>query len=298
MQFVFRQPPKPRLRVLGDHSHYHSGCKAVMRTLLRLALKKGWQVVGEQEPFDALLVNGEGSMHDGSNQFHRKMEALRGAVDQRKPAYLVNSVWQDNPNDFDDVLQQLSGLFVREVLSQNQLLDRHGVTSTVFPDASYFDPIPRWVFPQRFHNRPVVSDFFAESKKVNGRRHMFKRFDDLFKDAECLPFIKWSWAKNVVSLRGAAYLITGRHHAVYAACVARIPFMASDGNTHKISGLVKSSGANIRVASRPQEIAGMIDENLQSLDQYDQLFRWLDSHDIDLLIPSPETALGHLKSVA
>ena len=73
---LLRKPPSlPRLCIVGDHSKFHAGCKAVMQTLWRLASEKGWRIVKEGEDYEALLVNGEGSMHDGSKQFHRKMHS-------------------------------------------------------------------------------------------------------------------------------------------------------------------------------------------------------------------------------
>jgi len=292
MKFWKRHSSKPKLCILGDHSKFHSGCKAVMRTLWRLANEKGWQIVRDCESCDALLVNGEGSMHDGSKRFHEKMNSLKQAVTHGKPAYLVNTVWQDNPHDYDDLLQQLSGIFVREVLSQKELLEKHGVQSTTFPDASFFAPLARWTIPHHFHDRPAVSDFLVEPKRINGRRNIFQRLDHMFVEAEPLPFCRWSWGKNIASLRTARYLITGRHHAVYAACVARIPFVASEGNTHKIEGLVASAGADLRVAEHPSQISEIIEENLSKPEEYLRLFDWIDRHDIGEMMPSPDEIWG------
>lgn len=298
MRLLKARSRKPRLRILGDHSKFHGGCKAVMRTLRRIALSKGWRVVGDRDDYDALLVNGEGSMHHGGKRFHKKMQSLESALECGKPAYLVNSVWQDNPSDYDRVLRQLSGVFVREVYSQTQLLEKHGVRATVLPDASYFDQPPRFLRTHQFGNRPAVTDFLVEPKRINGRRNVFKRLDNRFPEAACLPFTDWSWGKTVASLRTAKYLITGRHHAVYAACVARVPFIASEGNTHKIGGLVHSAGADIRVASSPQEIPEIIDYNLQRHAEYERIFDWIDSHDIRAMIPSPSVIAGPLAKVA
>lgn len=71
-----RRGQHSRLCVAGDTSGYHGGCDAVMRTLWRLAVAKGWQVVPEGADHDALLVNGEGNMHHGSKRFHHKMRLL------------------------------------------------------------------------------------------------------------------------------------------------------------------------------------------------------------------------------
>jgi len=282
-------PPRlPRLCVAGDTSGYHGGCDAVMRTLWRLARAKGWRVVPEGEEHDALLVNGEGNMHHGSKRFHHKMGLLREAVAAGRPAWLVNSVWQDNPHDYDDLLPLLSGLFVREVLSQRQLAERHGVRAEVMPDASFFDVLPTHTLVQDFCGRPAVTDFFVLPKGPAGGRHVFERRDHLFPHARHLSFIDWTWGRTVASLRTAGHLITGRHHAVYSACVARVPFVASEGNTHKIRGLVQSAGADLRVADTPEEIPSITAYNLSRPAEYERVFAWIAGHEIGRIIPEPE----------
>lgn len=277
----------PRLCVAGDTSGYHGGCDAVMRTLRRLAVAKGWQVVPEGADYDALLVNGEGNMHHGSKRFHHKMRLLAEAVAASRPAFLVNSVWQDNPPDYDDLLPRLSGLFVREVLSQRELAERHGARADVLPDASFFDRLPWFTLPRNFHGCPAVTDFFVKRPGEAGRPHRFERRDALFPMARPLPFLDWPWGRVVASLRTASYLITGRHHAVYAACVARVPFIASEGNTHKIRGLIASANADILVADTPEEIPAIVAANLTRPREYERVFAWIAGHDIGRIMPSP-----------
>jgi len=279
--------PLPRLCVAGDTSGYHGGCDAVMRTLWRLAAAKGWRVVPEGADYDALLVNGEGNMHHGSKRFHHKMRLLGDAVAAGRPAFLVNSVWQDNPPDYDDLLPRLSGLFVREVLSQRELAERHAARAEVVPDASFFDRLPRFTWRRNFRGRPAVTDFFVKPQGDAGRRHRFERRDTLFPAARPLPFLDWPWGRIVASLKTAGYLITGRHHAVYAACVARVPFIASEGNTHKIRGLIASANADILVAETPEEIPGIIAANLARPQEYERLFAWIAGQEIDRIIPAP-----------
>jgi len=276
----------PRLCVGGDTSGFHAGCDAVMRTLRRLAAAKGWPVVPEGSDYDALLVNGEGNMHHGSGRFHRKMRLLRDAVAAGRPAFLVNSVWQDNPPDYDDLLPQLSGVFVREVFSRRELAERHGVSAVVVPDASFFDQLPRFSLRRHFRGQPAVTDFYVRSEGGPARRHIFERRDALFPDARSLPFLDWTWGRIVASLRTASYLITGRHHGVYAACVARIPFLASEGNTHKIRGLIASAGVDIPVADSPEDIPGLVATSLERREEYERLFNWIADQQIDRIIPS------------
>jgi hypothetical protein len=258
-----------------------------MRTLWRIAAAKGWQVVPEGADYDALLVNGEGNMHHGSKRFHHKMRLLGAAVAAGRPAFLVNSVWQDNPPDYDDLLPKLTGLFVREVLSQQELADRHGACSEVVPDASYFDCLPRLTLHRNFRGAPAVTDFYVKPQQAGARPHRFERRDDLFPTARPLPFLDWHWGRIVASLKTSSYLITGRHHAVYAACVARVPFVASEGNTHKIRGLIASARADILVADTPEEIPTVMAANLARPEEYERLFSWVARHDIGRLIPDP-----------
>jgi hypothetical protein len=281
------QRPRPRLCVAGDTSGYHGGCDAVMRTLWRLAAAKGWQVVPEGTDHDALVVNGEGNMHHGSKRFHHKMRMLAEAVAAGRPAFLVNSVWQDNPSDYDSLLPRLSGLFVREVLSQRQLAERHGTQAEVMPDASFFDRLPWFARRRNFRGRPAVTDFFVKPPNPAGRPHRFERRDHLFPAAHPLPFVDWPWGRIVASLRTASHLITGRHHAVYAACVARVPFVASEGNTHKIRGLIASANADILVAETPEEIPAIVNANLARPAEYVRLFTWIARHEIGRIIPDP-----------
>ena len=278
---------RPRLCVAGDTSGYHGGCDAVMRALWRLAAAKGWRVVPEGADHDALLVNGEGNMHHGSKRFHHKMRLLGAAVAAGRPAFLVNSVWQDNPPDYDDLLPRLSGLFVREVLSQRELADRHGAHAEVVPDASFFDRLPWFTLRRNFRGRPAVTDFYVKAHQTAGRPHRFEGRDALFPTARPLPFLDWPWGRIVASLRTASYLITGRHHAVYAACVARVPFVASEGNTHKIRGLIASADADILVADSPEEIPTVLAVNLARPKEYERLFTWVAGHDIGRVIPDP-----------
>ncbi len=269
-----------RLRILGDHSHYHAGSGAVYRGLVRIARSKGWKVVGSRDGYDALLVNGEGTMHHGGKGFHKKMHALADAVAAGKPAYLVNTVWQDNPHTYDDILRQLSGITVREVRSR-EALRQHGVDAKVVPDISLAEPVGFAWFPIDFKNRPAKTDFyFPDTREFADCDH--------FPEARLLPFKSMSWSRAVKSLRTASYLITGRQHGVYAACKARTPFAASEGNTHKIRGLIETAGVDIPIAAHPAELAAVVPVVLERAAEFQKLFDWLERIDYSASVPGPE----------
>jgi hypothetical protein len=88
---------------------------------------------------------------------------------------------------------------------------------------------------------------------------------------------RMSWSRLVNSLRGAKLFVTGRHHGVYAACRAEVPFLAYRGNSHKIEGLIASAGVNIPVFDRPDNLNEQIELCLSLRSEYDALFHWMAS---------------------
>jgi hypothetical protein len=250
-----------------------------MHGLRRVLDENGWTVAKPGDEYDALVMNGEGSMHHGQPIFHTKMRQLAMALDAGKRAYLVNTVWQENPSDYDEVLRGLSGMTVREVMSQRDLFDRHGITARVIPDLSLYAPLPRWAWSTNFRRNAAITDFYFP----DGDR--FGRADEIMPEARFLHFRKASWAQAVSSLKTASLLVTGRQHGVYAACRARVPFVASEGNTHKIEGLIRSADAAIPVARNPAEIPAILPRVPELKREYDRLFDWLETRDYRATLP-------------
>lgn len=268
-----------RVRILGDHSKLHCGCKAVIDSLESAAKDRGWEVVKSYQPYDILIVNGEGSMHNSRKTFFKKMLVLQKAVNVGVPAYLLNTVWQNNSNEFDETLKKLTGITVREAKSQQELKEKHNIDAKVVIDASYFSHIDEKERIINFKGEPVKTDFYFPGTKS------WSQGEDILKNIAYLSLENISWSSLVLSLRTCGYLITGRHHAIYAACKARIPFVASDSNTHKITGLIASSGANIPIARDPSEIGELITEIDKLMPEYEKLFNWMASQNAANIIP-------------
>lgn len=209
-------------------------------------------------------------MHHSSEGWHGKMRKLAEAIAEGKRAYLVNTVWQDNGPEYDDVLRKLDGIWVREIASQKDLRDRHGIESFISPDVSIFYRETSW-FSKNFRGEPVMTDFWSEEF----RNFAVPRIGKL-RELQHIK-MKGSWGSFVKSLRTAPFIATGRHHAVYAACQARVPFAAMEGNTHKISGLIQTAGVNIPVAKTISEIPNIIASIDANRGQYEALFDWLAS---------------------
>lgn len=256
-----------RARLMGDHSRVHGGCRAVWEVMLRAAKRQDLDLV--EDDYDVLIVNGEGSMHHDRKSALAKLEALKAAVEQGKKAWLINTVWQEMSHDYDAVLQKLDGVVAREPLSQ-AALRAHGVEAEVKPDLSFFHPARDPETVSDFKGAPVMTDFWSDSFDAFARPT-----SSYLKDYRFFEFLKYDWAGAIESLKTTPLLITGRQHAVYAACKARTPFLAVKGNTHKIEGLVQMAGADIPVLDHPSEIRDHFDKALNNKAEYDKLFDWL-----------------------
>ena len=259
-----------KFKIIGDHSDVHCGCQAVIDSI-KHALPVGTVLV-DNDDYDILLVNGEGSMHHDTGPFQRKMKDISASLDLGKRVVLINSVWQENSGNFDKVLKRLDGIYVREVMSRDDLILRHGVNSIVQPDLSLqaeIDPAADYV---DFKGRRVMTDFYSREFLS------FVRMTDGFlKRTAYVDMKRMGWSSFVNSLRTASMLITGRHHAVMAACKARVPFVMLSGNTHKVEGFLKTSGVNIPVCTSPLEIGNVVAWAALNGDAYEDLFDWVDS---------------------
>lgn len=261
-----------RVRAVGDHSVYHGGCRAVWEVLTNALSANGGRIVGDDSDYDVLVVNGEGNMHHGSAGCRRKIAAIEAALREGRAAYLVNTVWQENPPDFDDLLKRCASISVREIMSRDELAERHGVQSTICLDYSYFAPAPEDERGADFRGEEAETDYFS------AEHGDFRPFPESAAYGGRAPFSlkDGRWPRLVASLRTASLLVTGRQHAVYAACRARTPFAAIEGNTHKIRGLIKTSGIDIPVAEKPEELPAIIDFARANGDRYQRLFDWMD----------------------
>lgn len=257
-----------RIRLAGDHTAYHCGSAAAFAALRCALSRRG--VLVEDDDYDELYVNGEGSMHHDSSAMGDKMKVLRQAIDSGRPAHLINSIWQQNGGAFNDVLKGLTSICVREPLSQRDLAARHGVQSEWRLDASFHGEIDAAAPAEDWSGRIVVTDFFSQEHNVWVRvtRGPAER-------GQYVDMRELSWSSLVASLATARMLMTGRHHGVYAACKAHVPFVAVRSNTHKIDGLIAASGLPIPVAETLREVGDGVTWAKANRVVYDDLFDWM-----------------------
>lgn len=225
-----------RAIIFNDTSRFHAGSAAVMRALHGAVRDAGieilesvygntwrfenapprWEPLAYDEA-DLVIVNGEGTMHDNSRMASFLMQRIADAVPQKKVA-LVNSLWQNMGPAFTALLDKTDLLIAREPASARAMAASHAL---VMPDLSFFE-IP--VLSTRPRTGFVKGTFYR------------KAFRKLELD-DGIDIERQDWSVIVNRLRSADVLFTGKHHEVYAACLARCPFVAAGIATHKVEAL-------------------------------------------------------------
>lgn len=259
-----------KIKLFGNYSGYHCGCSAVWSVLTKTLLSLGHQIVKE-EPYDVFIINGEGSLHSGKVNFHRKMNLVAEEYKKGKIICLVNTSWQNNPNEYDHILKNMKIISVREEASKNELKTKHNIDSDFCLDYSFYEEIKNLDYHINFQKQIVYTDIFSKEKNI-----FIKLEHPSLKDALEIDMKHINWNMLVHSLKTSKLLITGRHHAIYAACKAKIPFIIIDSNTHKSRGLIQQSKIDIPIIKDIKDLNKWIDWSKNNQDTYEKFFSWMD----------------------
>lgn len=234
--------------VFNNTSRFHMGCGAVMRCLHSEINAAGIEILESVygntlwhsstfpvfshdawSSADLIIVNGEGTMHDDSRMAVFLLEdilAQRGG----KKAALVNSLWQNMSSRYTKLLTSLDLVVFRDYLSQQSA----GISgSVVMPDLSYYE-VPPWSY---LDNQGFIKGTF---------------YIDAFSGINLDGFMNIAsedWSIIVNKLRHARACFTGKHHEVYAACIARCPFISTKIATHKIAALGEFIGEELHTVA-------------------------------------------------
>lgn len=267
--------------IYGKHKT-HVGCEAVIDGIKNKINDAGGDVVkitndiveeSLLDRIDVVIVNGEGSMHHTVSKhrevFDKKMKVLRMAQRLKKDTALINTVWQRNTNRYDGVLKNLKLITVREIKSYKDITSNHKVKNVkIFPDASFY---ATWTETNQHHIHIMNAGWFDKNNRSA---------EALGIDKNITRFL--SWSDFVSQAKNADIMLTGRHHAMYGALIARTPFVATDGNTWKNSGLMEYAKVNIPILPyRTRDIKvfkGNIKKGFQNLSEYERLFDFLYNH--------------------
>lgn len=278
-------------------SHY--GCEFVMETLIAQLRARAIEPVffwpmGEDwrgrpavdralRRVDAVIVNGEGSIHDSARRerAHYLTEIAGHARDHAGiPAYLVNASLHALEDSVIGKLRRFDAIYLRERRSLEALAGS-GIAAAVVPDLTLLVAPPPPAERSGVLGTDSVKAEVARGLKALCRErgwHYSKlthaarprlaeyglRYDTLRRQAKWLhaaltgrntrhrrAFLAW--------LAGHALLCTGRFHAVTLALATRTPFVAVESNTPKISGLLEDVFGDARRVVPLAAMAGLAD---------------------------------------
>ena len=227
---------------------------------------------------DVVICNGEGTIHH--NRGLHLLNILATAQKLGKKTLLLNAVFQsmnDIPN-MVETLNKLDDFTVRDTFSSEYL------TTLNVKHRLVIDSIVQANFKLDsncdFSNKILFTDYHPARKEDVGVA--MDGFVQKHRGAISMHSIpldyagaKNEWQHAVANIRTGKMVITGRHHGVYLAGLAGVPFVACPGNTWKVEGTIKASGLPIPICKTLGEIEFAYEFALSHTDVFQQFTKWL-----------------------
>lgn len=265
----------------------HHGCTLVNLQIDRLAhdagieiiaklpLKSDWDALAPDD-FDAVIVNGEGTLHSSRNGAQRIAEVPAWSERRGVPAHLINSVYQDNSTQISSDIARFATVSARDYKSAAELKCA-GIQASIVPDLSLtWETEPSPARGKTIINGSVVKavrrELYALStperpylpitaRPISGKRrrtYEMNRTLAMFR----APGVERTRLRNAIPTfdrfishlrENASGIITGRFHMVTIALCLEIPVVGIPSNTHKIEALFDELQMPDRVAVLPSD---------------------------------------------
>lgn len=230
-----------KVLLLNDTSNYHSGSKQVITALKTIWSDYDISPNHDIKEADIVLANGEGSLHDNKEVWMiRALEEARFL--HHKKTALINAVWMNNSQAWarraDAACHYISFREVKSRAAFQYLTNR--ADAKVNLDLSYFGPVEDRTVTEI---PTIVTGGIYDDKKVVTLMGVGEDYQ--------INIFEQDWSTIVATLKRARLLVSGRHHELYAACVASCPFVAIEGNTWKNSGLADTVGPDLGIPVLP-----------------------------------------------
>lgn len=305
-----------RIAIINDtRPTHHYGCMLVMENLIRLLTDKGAEIVWtwpvgvdwrkhknklEKQPkVDAIIVNGEGTIHHSAERKHAR--ALSEFAQFAKevlgtPTYLVNATLHKNEATLYENLKTYKAIYVRDKNSLEEL-QAFGLKGTYVPDLTFAkagnyqrNPVRKGcVIDSALKSEIPALKAYCKQNELDFRSMVLARPSNanFFKSPR--PFVKnvakWLKQDRHISPEPSSFIqylnqyeivVTGRYHTVTMCLKNKIPFVALESNTPKISFILEDAlKSSSRVVSfsqlehlNLQAYQNYSDEELQHLDQF------------------------------
>ncbi len=196
-------------------------------------------LVTEISNVDAILINGEGTIH---HEFGLHLLAIiAGAQELGKPTYLINSVLQSIPERYFGTLRKLKDLTVRDLCSY-EYLKSNNIPCRLVPDSILFAEFNAGT-DSIYDGKIIITDCIENREDIQQQiKYLLEHYEA---DAVYFPLEginSDNWRDSLKKFSGARLIVTGRHHGVYLALMAKKPFIALSSNTWKIEGLLAAIG--------------------------------------------------------
>lgn len=271
--------------LLNDTSaRYHHGCSRVSRLLKSGLTTRGINItatalahtdwtrtpgfVDRLGQADLVVINGEGTFHGGGDKGRRLLDVVDHPAARGKPVAIVNTIWQDNPPDWAEVIKRCALVSARDSASHTNLLSAGVGQAFLVPDLSLSERVQT---PAGDRAGLVVGDSVRHSVRTHLARYAQSQ-QATYVPSKTLSSAIWRhWPAHQLLWRvyngiysgkvpaftmapdEAAYLrilsnaaghVTGRFHGLCYSLLAELPFLAVGSVTSKVQVLVADAGLN------------------------------------------------------
>ncbi len=285
-----------------DAGGQHFGCARVMSTLraalgrskthqiTSIAVGTAWHkdadLTRQIAQADILVVNGEGTLHHGKRRGKWLLEAASHARRHGARTYLLNALWQDNPEDWTPLIRQFDKIWCRDSRSAARLSEirdepvgwigdlsmcgtgleraptgRSGIIigdSVISGISRQLDSLSRQV-PGPVTLIPLLTQKKFIAPDLQGlRRHLRIGLSRMatWRAKRANPHLRFLPSEQAYTeaVSRAALSVTGRFHAVCIAVTTRTPFVAISSNSHKIAALIDDLGLDQKRLVAPEAL--------------------------------------------
>lgn len=296
-----------RVAIINDTSPtHHYGCMLVMENLIRLLGNQQVEIVwtwpvgidwrkhkaklSKLPVVDAFIVNGEGTIHHSADRKHaRALAEFAGyALNHlQTPSYLINATLNQNTVELYEKLQSFKLVYVRDKGSLKELQDA-GLCGRYVPDLTFAKAETYQYIPSKAgcvidtalkKEIPILKSYSAEND-FDFRSMVVARPSNVNFFRSPRPFViniyKWLMGDRKVSLLPSSYIkylaehkivITGRYHTVSMCLKNKIPFVAIESNTPKITFLLEDA---LKSSDRIVRFGDLTELNLEKYKLYSQ----------------------------
>jgi len=274
-----------RVAIINDtRPTHHYGCMLVMENLTRLLKnhqvevvwtwpvgvdwRKNKSKIKNKPAVDAVIVNGEGTIHHSADRKHARALsefAEFALAELNTPSYLINATLNQNEASLYKKLSAYKAIFVRDKGSLDEL-QSFGLEGTYVPDLTFaksqnYTRVPNkkgCVIDTALKSEIPVLKQYCQRNEFDFRSMVVARPSNanFFKSPR--PFVKnvakWLTQDRHVSTSPSAFIeylneyeivVTGRYHTVTMCLKNKIPFVALESNTPKITFILEDAIHNV-----------------------------------------------------